>query len=57
MLGLKLRCLYALHMVMPMRLVRWHVERLPERTIQALLGLYFVTENDMTTERGRRSVR
>lgn len=37
---LKLKLIYTLHMVLPLRWVHWHIERLPMSTIEALHQAY-----------------
>lgn len=38
--SLKLHTLYVLHMILPMPLVEWHVDRLSPDTIRALIALH-----------------
>ncbi len=37
---LKLRTLYVLHMILPLPLVSWHIDRLSPDTVRALLALH-----------------
>lgn len=37
---IKLRLIYALHMILPLRLAHWHIERLDADTVRALARLF-----------------
>ena len=37
---MRLKLIYALHMVLPMALMLWHIERLSDETAKGLLRLF-----------------
>jgi hypothetical protein len=39
-MNIKLRIIYALHMLLPLSLAAWHVERLSPDTVRGLLDLF-----------------